>query len=112
MPRFIPSSPRYAPQAQAATIRWIVLPFGLTPSFSSPIQTSKHIFSDRSSPMTASMLRDLERGGPTEGAHIVGDMLARARAAGIDPGPLRAAWCHLQTAEHRRLREARSAPAR
>lgn len=70
------------------------------------------MFSDRSSPMTASMLRDLERGGPTEGAHIVGDMLARARAAGIDPGPLRAAWCHLQTAEHRRSREARSTPAR
>ncbi len=64
------------------------------------------MFADRSSPLTASMLRDLENGGRTEGAHIVGDMLARARAAGVDPGPLRTAWCHLQAAEHRRLREA------
>lgn len=63
------------------------------------------MFADRASPITASMLRDLEGGGRTEGAHIVGDMLARARAAGIDPGPLRHAWCHLQTAQHRRARE-------
>ena len=48
-----------------------------------------------------------EAGGRTEGAHIVGDMLRRARAAGIDPGPLRAAWCHLQAAE--RIRERTSA---
>jgi 2-dehydropantoate 2-reductase len=65
----------------------------------------KAMFSDRSSAVTASMLRDLEGGGRTEAAHIVGDMLARARAADIDPGPLRHAWCHLQTAENRRLRE-------
>jgi 2-dehydropantoate 2-reductase len=65
----------------------------------------RKMFSDRQSTMTASMLRDLEGGGRTEGVHIVGDMLARARAAGIDPGPLRAAWCHLQVAEHRKQRE-------
>ena len=64
------------------------------------------MFAERGSTLTASMLRDLESGGRTEAAHIVGDMLARARAAGIDAGPLRAAWCHLQAAEHRRLREA------
>ncbi|MCZ2293042.1 MAG: ketopantoate reductase family protein [Burkholderiales bacterium] len=63
------------------------------------------MFSNRESAVTASMMRDLEAGGRTEGAHIVGDMLARARAAGIAPGPLRHAWCHLQTAEQRRLRE-------
>ncbi len=60
---------------------------------------------DPGSPMTASMLRDLESGGPTEGAHIVGDMVARMRAAGLEPGVLRVAWCHLQAAEHRRQRE-------
>ena len=60
----------------------------------------------RGSSVTASMLRDLEAGHATEGAHIVGDMLARARAAGIDPGPLRLAWCHLQAADNRRQREA------
>jgi 2-dehydropantoate 2-reductase len=66
----------------------------------------KTMFADPDSTLTASMLRDLESGGKTEGAHIVGDMLARARSAGIDPGPLRAAWCHLQAAAHRRVRQA------
>lgn len=65
----------------------------------------KVILADPESSMTASMLRDLEAGGRTEGAHIVGDMLARARATGVDPGPLRHAWCHLQAAERRRGRE-------
>ena len=66
---------------------------------------------DRTSTLTASMLRDLEAGGRTEGAHIVGDMLRRARAAGIDPGPLRAAWCHLQAAERIRERTAAAGAA-
>jgi 2-dehydropantoate 2-reductase len=51
------------------------------------------------------MLRDLEGGYRTEADHIVGDMLKRARAAGVDPGPLRAAYCHLQTHQARRKRE-------
>jgi 2-dehydropantoate 2-reductase len=38
----------------------------------------KAMLADPDSPMTASMLRDLEAGGRTEGAHIVGDMLTRA----------------------------------
>jgi len=66
------------------------------------------MLTDRTSMLTASMLRDLESGGRTEGAHIVGDMLRRARAAGVDPGPLRAAWCHLQAAE--RIRERKATP--
>jgi 2-dehydropantoate 2-reductase len=60
----------------------------------------------RSSAFTASMLRDLESGSRTEADHIVGDMLRRARAAGVDPGPLRAAYAHLQAREARRSREA------
>ena len=67
------------------------------------VQRFRAMLGDRTSTLTASMLRDLEAGGRTEGAHIVGDMLRRARAAGVDPGPLRAAWCHLQAAE--RIRE-------
>jgi 2-dehydropantoate 2-reductase len=50
------------------------------------------------SPMKASMLRDLEAGGPTESDHILGDLLAR------DPGDsplLRAAYAHLKTYESR-----------
>jgi 2-dehydropantoate 2-reductase len=60
------------------------------------------MLSDRASTLTASMLRDLVAGGRTEAAHIVGDMVGRARAAGVDPGPLRAAWCHLQAYERAR----------
>ena len=64
--------------------------------------TFKALMADRQSTLTASMLRDLEGGGRTEGAHVVGDMLERVQAAGLEPGALRAAWCHLQVAERRR----------
>jgi len=48
------------------------------------------------SDVKASMLRDLEAGQPVEAAHIVGDMLHRARAAGLATPLLQAAWVHLQ----------------
>jgi 2-dehydropantoate 2-reductase len=60
---------------------------------------------ERGSPFTASMLRDLESGQRVEADHIVGDMLKRARAAGVDPGPFRAAYCHLQASQARPRRE-------
>ncbi|CUW39762.1 putative 2-dehydropantoate 2-reductase [Magnetospirillum sp. XM-1] len=56
----------------------------------------------KGSAMTASMMRDLEAGGPTEGEHIVGDMLRRARAAGLAAPLLRTALTHLQAYEIRR----------
>ena len=31
----------------------------------------------------ASMLRDIERGGPIEGDHILGDLLSRAAASDV-----------------------------
>ncbi len=57
---------------------------------------------DRNSGFTASMLRDIERGGLTEADHIVGDMLRRARRLHIDAPLLRAAFCHLQAYEQGR----------
>jgi 2-dehydropantoate 2-reductase len=54
---------------------------------------------DRSSNFTASMLRDMEAGGPIEGEHIIGDMYRRARDAGLDAHLLRVAYCHLQAYE-------------
>jgi 2-dehydropantoate 2-reductase len=60
------------------------------------------MWADPASKLTASMQRDLQAGGRTEAAHIVGDMLQRVRAAGLAPGALAAAWCHLQVAEARR----------
>jgi 2-dehydropantoate 2-reductase len=59
----------------------------------------------RSSDFAASMLRDIEGGRRVEADHIVGDMLKRARAAGVDPGPLRIAYAHLQAYQARRKRE-------
>ena len=52
---------------------------------------------------TASMLRDIEAGHRTEAAHIVGDMLRRARAGSVECAVLGTAWAHLQTYEARRL---------
>ena len=58
----------------------------------------------RGSKFAASMLADLEKGGPVEAAHVVGDMLARARAAGLAAPNLRFANAALQTYEARRAR--------
>jgi 2-dehydropantoate 2-reductase len=63
---------------------------------------ARKLLFDRASTFAASMLRDMESGNRIEGDHIVGDMLTRGRAAGIEPGPLRAAYCHLQAYEARR----------
>ncbi len=58
------------------------------------------------SPLVASMLRDIERGAPTEADHILGDLLRRAEAASGDHAPLlRIAYAHLRAYEARRARE-------
>lgn len=58
--------------------------------------TARATLTQAGSELKASMLRDLEAGQRVEGAHIVGDMLHRAQAAGIAAPRLAAAWCHLQ----------------
>lgn len=63
-------------------------------------QRGRGILTDRSRPFTASMMRDIEKGGPIEGDHIVGDMLVRARQHGVPAPLLRVAVCHLQTYEN------------
>lgn len=57
------------------------------------------VLTEAGSELTASMLRDLQAGQPVEAAQIVGDMLERARAAGLDADRLAIAWCHLQAYE-------------
>ncbi|NID15171.1 2-dehydropantoate 2-reductase [Luteibacter yeojuensis] len=57
------------------------------------------------SPLTASMLRDLEAGQRIESDHIVGDMLRRARDAGVAAPLLEVAFAHLQAFEIRKKRE-------
>ena len=56
------------------------------------------------STFTASMLRDLERGGRIEAGHIVGDLIARGSEEGTRL--LRTAYLHLRAYEARRAREA------
>ncbi|MFC3552297.1 2-dehydropantoate 2-reductase [Lysobacter cavernae] len=55
------------------------------------------------SPLTASMLRDLQAGQPVEAEQIVGDMLHRGATAGLSTPLLAAAWCHLQAYEAKRV---------
>ncbi len=61
------------------------------------------------SPFSASMLRDIERGAPTEVDQIIGDLLRRAGAAASSRSLLRIAHAHLQAYEAKRLREAATA---
>lgn len=76
------------------------------PSRPGVLAASAKMLTTPGSTFTASMLRDLESAGRTEGAHIVGDMLSRARAAGSDATLLGIAWAHLQAREARLAREA------
>lgn len=68
------------------------------------LAVSRDILTDRASNATASMLRDIQRGGPTEGAHIIGDLLNRARSAGLATPLLRLANAHLQTYDAERAK--------
>lgn len=62
----------------------------------------RSLFHDRESPYAASMLRDLEKGGPVEADHIIGFVLDKARQHGIDDSMHRFIYTHLQAYEQRR----------
>ena len=64
------------------------------------------------STFAASMLRDIERGAPTEADHILGDLIRRggAGSAPNDLSLLRIAYAHLRAYEARRKRENSAAP--
>lgn len=68
----------------------------------SPAQDYRGILFDRKSRSTASMLRDLENGNPTEADHVLGDMIARAMRHGIETPFLKTAYTHLQVYENQR----------
>ena len=71
---------------------------------SAAIERYRAMLSAPGSALTASMLRDLENGGPVEADHIVGFMLEKARAHGVDDGMLAVAYTHLKAYEVRRGR--------
>ena len=68
-------------------------------------QRMRGILSDPGSAFTASMLRDIERGGRIEADHVVGDLIARGDQHGIPAPVLRTAFCHLKAYENNVRRE-------
>ncbi len=66
------------------------------------VRTYYELFEQRDSRYEASMLRDLEKGGPIEGEHILGFMLKKCREAGFDDTLHRAAYTHVKAYEERR----------
>jgi 2-dehydropantoate 2-reductase len=65
----------------------------------------------KGSKFAASMLHDLEKGNMVEADHVVSDMIARAKKAGIAAPNLRIAYAHLQTYLARRARGGIGKPA-
>jgi 2-dehydropantoate 2-reductase len=67
------------------------------------LERARAMLTKAGSPLTASMLRDLEAGMPSEGDHVLGDFLRRAASADACP-VLRVAAAHLRAYEARRER--------
>jgi 2-dehydropantoate 2-reductase len=78
---------------------------GFPPSLSST-QRSRATLTKPGSSIMASMLRDVERGAPTEADHIIGDLLRRGDEQTGGNSLLRIAYAHLKAYESRRAREA------
>jgi 2-dehydropantoate 2-reductase len=66
------------------------------------VQAYLKLFREAGVTYKASMLRDMEKGGATEGEHIVGYLRDRAAAHGIDAPIFRIAAANVQTYEHQR----------
>ena len=65
------------------------------------IATYEKMFSTQGSKFASSMLRDVQAGNPTEGDHIIGDMVNRAQAKGLHTPILLAARAGLAVHESR-----------
>jgi 2-dehydropantoate 2-reductase len=83
---------------------------GFAPS-DAAMQRSRAIFTAPGSALTASMLRDIERGVPIEAEHVVGDLLRCGGQETETSSLLRTAYLHLKAYEARRVREAGLAKA-
>lgn len=71
----------------------------------SVLAKARGVLTEEGSTLSASMMRDLEQGGPIEADHVVGDLIARASPE-TALSTLRTAYAHLKAYEKRRLREA------
>jgi 2-dehydropantoate 2-reductase len=77
---------------------------GFTPS-EATMMRNRTMLTTQGSSFAASMLRDIERGAPIEGDHIVGDLVRRGGGGESDFPLLRVAQAHLRAYEARRKRE-------
>lgn len=68
------------------------------------LANARSILLAKGSPASASMLRDIQKGGRIEGDHIIGDLLRRARGFGLNTPLLRIANAHLQTYDAERAK--------
>jgi 2-dehydropantoate 2-reductase len=72
---------------------------------------ARQALSQKGSLFAASMLHDLEKGSMVEADHVVGDMIARGKKAGVATPNLRLAYAHLQVYLARRARGGIGKPA-
>ncbi len=70
-----------------------------------PMARFKAMFTAPGSLLTASMLRDIERGSRIEADHVIGDLLRRSGGSLGKTSLLRIAYAHLKAYEARRHRE-------
>jgi 2-dehydropantoate 2-reductase len=77
---------------------------GFTPR-PAPFERFRTMFTTPGSPITASMLRDIERGSRIEADQILGDLLRRGGDGVGKASLLRIAYAHLKAYEARRQRE-------
>ncbi|BFI95667.1 MAG: 2-dehydropantoate 2-reductase [Rhodanobacter sp.] len=68
------------------------------------IERAVGMLTEAGSTLSASMLRDLEQGGRIEADHVIGDLLARGEAHGVEMPMLRLAYTQLKAYEARRAR--------
>ena len=80
--------------------RSVALAEGFPPP-DSLMEEYRALLTKEGSTLTSSMLRDIESGRRTEGAHILGDMLARARRHELPAPVLAIAAAHVQAYEKR-----------
>jgi 2-dehydropantoate 2-reductase len=70
------------------------------------VEPTRAVLTAANSPLTASMLRDIERGAPIEADHILGDLLQCSGSTAVGNGSLlRVAYAHAKAYEARRAHE-------
>jgi 2-dehydropantoate 2-reductase len=69
------------------------------------LERGRSLFTAPGSTLTASMMKDIERGARTEADHIIGDLLARRVGLADERSLLNIVYAHLRAYEARRERE-------